>query len=277
MRLAHTAAKPLMASKCISSRERTEVLLLGRIFGSHEATPPLEDATTIPSSSLTRWLRQGIELGICPLCRVAHKSDREYVWHFSEEGFGDEKTMVALAAAHGFCAQHAEMLVRVDHEMKSMLGVATIYAELFSDLARGLAGLQLEGVIGARPCPACAHRDAALLHNARYLLAALNADAGSIVEGFPSSPGLCFPHFELVWAQGGSRRARELILDVQYRTVETVCADLHEFIRKEGVEARHEPRGQEQDAWQRALWLTAGWPAPEESASVPEHGSMLER
>jgi len=51
---------------------------------------------------LTRWLRQGIELHICPSCRVAHKADREYMWQFSEDGFGNEATMAALARARGF-------------------------------------------------------------------------------------------------------------------------------------------------------------------------------
>jgi hypothetical protein len=229
-----------------------------------------QDLGPIPHSSLTRWLRQGVETGICPLCRVAHKADREYMWHFSEEGNANVDTMGALAQGRGFCAEHTEMLVRIDRQMQSMLGAATIYAELFQDLARDLEVIAQGQKREAAPCPACANRDVALRQNARYLLVLLDAPRSTIAERFPSSPGLCFPHFELVWAAGGSARVRRLIVDVQRRAVQEISADLEEFIRKEGAEAKHEPKGSEQDAWQRAIWLTTGWPAPLESAGVPE-------
>jgi hypothetical protein len=50
-----------------------------------ERSATSDDVEPIPSSALTRWLRQGIELHKCPLCRVAHKADREYMSQFSEE------------------------------------------------------------------------------------------------------------------------------------------------------------------------------------------------
>jgi Family of unknown function (DUF6062) len=206
---------------------------------------------------------------MCPLCRVAHKADREYIWQFSEEGFGNEETMEALARAHGFCTEHAEMLRRIDFEMKSMLGLSTIYVELFADLAAELAALGVERPCEASACPACANRNVAVRKNARYLLA-LTAAAGATAEKFSSSAGLCFPHFELVWASGGTSQARQLILYVQRRAVAEILDDLREFIRKEGAESKHEPKSTEQDAWRRAVHLTAGWPAPQESASVPE-------
>jgi hypothetical protein len=31
--------------------------------------------------------------------------------------------MAALARAHGFCTEHAEMLLRIDFQMQSMLGI----------------------------------------------------------------------------------------------------------------------------------------------------------
>jgi hypothetical protein len=249
--------------------------LLDRLFNRRQDRTKLtEDVGPIPSSSLTRWLRQGIDRHICPLCRVAHKADREYVWQFSEEGFGDEETMQLLARARGFCVEHAEMLRRIDVAMQSMLGVSTIYAELFSDLESELTGLDVERSCERGTCPACVSRDQALRQNARYLLATLTSESGSIAQNFSSSPGLCFPHFELVWASGGTGKARQLVLDVQRRAVSELLGDLREFIRKEGAEFKHEPKGSEQDAWTRAIRLTAGWPAPVESAGVPEANSL---
>jgi hypothetical protein len=162
------------------------------------------------------------------------------------------------------------MLRRIDVEMGSMLGISTIYVELFADLAAELAALDVAQPYQADACPACANRDAALRKNARYLLAALTGTAGSIAENFPGSPGMCFPHFELVWASGGTPEVRRLILDVQRRAVAEILGDLGEFIRKEGAEFKHERKDKEQDAWRRAVLMDTGWPAPKQSASVPE-------
>jgi hypothetical protein len=207
---------------------------------------------------------------MCPLCRVVHKTDREYVWQFSEEGFGSEETMAKVAAARGFCPHHAGMLTAIDQQVKSMLGVSTIYVELMADIGRDLARLGPSDEVERDMCPACVDRDEAVHKNAGYLLAELSARAGTIAELYPWSPGLCFPHFEIVWNRGGTDQVRALVLEVQRRAVEGIERELNEFIRKEGAEARQEPRGDEQDAWQRALWLTAGWPAPTASAGVPE-------
>jgi hypothetical protein len=270
MRLAHTAAQPLDGLYTFPDPWRS-VVLRGLLGKQEKPRERADDVGPIPNGTLTRWLRQGIELGICPMCRVVHKADREYVWHFSEEGFGNIDTMAAMARAHGFCSEHAAMLTKIDLQMKSMLGVSTIYAELFGEITEEMNVL---GIADAHcregECPACANRADMLSKNARYLLASLAAPAGTIAEGYPDSPGLCFPHFKRVWDTGGAARARQILLAVQRRVSAQMLADLDEFIRKEGAEAKHEPKGSEQDAWQRAIWLTAGWPAPAQSAGVPE-------
>jgi len=209
-------------------------------------------------------------MGICPLCRVAHKSDREYVWQLSEEGSGDEETMSAISRAHGFCAEHAEMLRRVDAGVKSMLGLSSMYAEVLGDLQADLAARDVSRQTEVAACPGCANRDAAVGKNAQYLLGMLGSGIGGFADRFAASAGLCFPHFDLVWNTGGSADARRLVLDVQARVVTELASELGEFIRKEGVEFRYEPKGREQDAWQRAMWLTSGWPAPAVSAGIPE-------
>ena len=269
MRLAHTAAQPLMASTGIPGA--LEVIVLGHLFNRQDtAKAHPSEIGPPPPATLTRWLRQGIEMQICPLCRVAHKADREFVWHFSEEGSGNADVMSAMARAHGFCAEHADMLS--EHRLRD---------EVDAGCRNRLRGSVHGPRRPARSTPRRHPRPDATLPGVpnrqkaagteRPLPARLpGAPAGTIAEGFPTSPGLCFPHFELVWSIGGEPRVRELILDVQRRAVREILAALSEFIRKEGNEAKHEPKGAEQDAWQRAIRLTIGWPAPEQSAGVPE-------
>lgn len=223
------------------------------------------------SSALTRWLKQGLSRGMCPLCRVAHKLDREYIWYFFDEYSTQDAALDELRRAGGFCAEHAEQLRRVEVDgLKSTLGISTTYADTIEGVGADLDGLGKDDEFACEPCPACANRDEGVAKNAGYLLAELDESDRSR-ELFQSSPGLCLPHFELVW-RTADQAQRELVLDVERTAFRNLAEDLREHVRKQGAEFKDEPPGREADAWRRALYLTGGWPAPEESAVVPEHG-----
>jgi hypothetical protein len=220
----------------------------------------------MPSSALTRFIKQGLARGMCPLCRAAHKLEREYIWYFFDEYSDQQWALDELRASHGFCAAHAEALRQVEVEgVKSTLGISNVYLDTLEGLADQLAALSARGRLERTACPACAYRDEGVGKNARYLLEEI-AESERSRERFLSSPGLCFPHFELVW-DAGDEGGRRLILDVQVRAVAGLVAELREHVRKQGDEARHEPKGPEQDAWLRAIWLTSGWP-PDQAESL---------
>jgi soluble P-type ATPase len=246
-------------------------MVFAHLFGKTHADQRQAVFKAPDSSALTRWLRQGVEQGICPLCRVAHKADREFMWEFSIEGWANADAMGQLIAARGFCHAHAQMLERIDAEAKSMLGISGIYADLFEALLEALEHVDEHDRSPNAPCPGCANRDLAVAQNVRYLLGLLDQDE-VFIERFRASTGLCFAHFPTVWTAGGPPSARALLLAVQRRTTAALGAQLREFIRKEGVEARDEPRGEEQLAWRRAIQLTAGWPAPSQSPVILEGG-----
>src|SRR2546421_183227 len=130
-----------------------------------------------PPAALTRWLRQGFSAGICPLCRVAHKADRD------------------------------------DHLRK----------------------------------------------NTTYLVDLLATSPGDRAK-FESSPGLCFEHFKLAWDAAPSLADRELLLKVQRSAAGSLLDELREHVRKHDHKFSHEAKGPERDSWQRAIYLTAGWP-----------------
>jgi hypothetical protein len=199
------------------------------------------------SSALTRWLKQGLARGECPLCRVAHKAEREYLWYFFDEYSTQDASLDLLRAAHGFCAPHAEALKAIEVDgLKSTLGISETYEDTLS-----------------APCPACAARDEEVAKNAGRLVALLREDDRSL-QRFTSGRGLCVPHFEAVWeTTDGDRDGARLVLDVQRRVVAGLVRQLAEHIRKQGAEAKGEQPGPEADSWQRAIWLTAGWPDDE--------------
>jgi hypothetical protein len=81
--------------------------------------------------------------GLCPLCRVAHKADREYMWHFFDEGSDQGDSIDRLRAACRFCAEHVEMLRRIEIEgMKSTLAISTTFADTFEGIVGELERLE---------------------------------------------------------------------------------------------------------------------------------------
>ncbi len=220
----------------------------------------------MPSGALTRFLKQGLARAMCPLCRVAHKVDTEYIWYFFDEYSGDKETLDALRRARGFCAEHADALRRLEVDgFKSTLGISTTYLDTIEGLVEEFASLRVGGSLPTAACPACAYRQEEVQRNAGYLLAEIGESEQSR-QRFLDGPGLCMPHLALVWPLAGSDE-RLLLLEIERRNMEQLAADLREHIRKQGAEAKEEQPGAEADAWERALRITAGWPASVEEGA----------
>lgn len=185
-----------------------------------------EPTTGPPSGALTRWLKQGLSRGVCPLCRVATKAEREYLWYFFDEYSSQDAALDELRAAHGFCAPHADGLRQIEVEnLKSTLGISETYEDTLAGLVEELDALEPRGRLRSGPCPACAYRDRELDQNARHLLSLLAEDERS-AERFRGSPGLCVPHFELVWALAGRGSVAALLLDVERRSARALRDEL---------------------------------------------------
>jgi Family of unknown function (DUF6062) len=238
--------------------------------GASRLPSTAREARQAPASAVTSWLRQGLTNGICPLCRVAHKADREYIWHFYDERSNDMGAIDEVRRAFGFCAEHIEMLRRIDVEdMKTTLSVSVLFADTFAGIVEQLRALSPVAAFEPAQCPACANRDDYLHRNARYLLDMMATGRG-YRNAFESSPGLCFPHFTLTWQLARTRGDRELLLSVQQSAAGALLDELREHVRKHDDKYRHEPKGAERDSWLRAIFLTTGWPAPAQSAAEPE-------
>ncbi len=223
-----------------------------------------------PSGAVTSWLRQGLANRLCPMCRVAHKADREYIWHLYDEGSNDMDVIEGVQRAFGFCDEHIEMLRRIDVEdMKTTLSIGVLLADIFAGIVDQLEGLSPDRAFEPEQCPACASREDYLHRNALYLLDMV-ATNSAYRKQFSASSGLCFPHFKLVWQLARTRSDRELLLSVQRDATESLLHDLREHVRKHDDKYRREPKGTERDSWQRAIFATTGWPPPAQSAAEPE-------
>ena len=240
-----------------------------------------------PNSALTRFIKQGLSRGVCPLCRVAYKMDGEYMWAFFDEYSQSDSTLDELRRARGFCADHAERLRRLEVEgLHSNLGISNVYLDTLRGLAEQLQSLRPGSALAAREkCPACRYRDDEVERNARYLLEEIVSNSSSR-ERFLHSNGLCFPHFEMVWERAEDLVEQELLLELQGRVVAEVVNDLAENIRKQGHEVEGGPSERESTSWQRAIYVTAGWskdalrdprPGPERRYQLPEYARVRPR
>lgn len=223
-----------------------------------------------PPGAVTSWLRQGLSTRMCPLCRVAHKADRQYIWHFYDDRSNDMSAVEEVRRAYGFCAEHIEMLRRIDvDDMKTTLSISVLFADTLAGVVERLEELTPDSRFVPEPCPACDSRDTYLRRNADYLLDML-ATSKRHREDFEASPGLCFPHFKLVWESARTRGDREMLLSVQRAATRALLGELGEHVRKHDDKFRHERKGAEGDSWLRAIFLTTGWPPPAASAAHPE-------
>ena len=239
-----------------------------------------------PNSALTRFLKQGLKKGVCPLCRAAYKLDGEYMWGFLDEYSHNDATLDRLRRSRGFCAEHTERLRRLEVEvLRSNLGISNVYLDTLRGVLEELEALGADWELRRPdPCPACAYRDEEVERNARYLVEEIATSPRSR-ERFLVSEGICLPHFQLVWAYARDEGERELLLTVQRRVVAELIEDLGQNIRKQGHEYDGEPSEREGESWARAMRLTTGWPkealrdpppGPDERYVLPEFARVTE-
>jgi len=153
--------------------------------------------------------------------------------------------------------------------MQSTSGIADIYLPTLERVCAELAELTHDRRLTRERCPACIYREAGLANNARYLLIELVEDR-DFRSQLASGTGLSLAHFQLAWASSQTPEQRDQLLTVQLTSTPRLTGELREHARKQRAEARGEPVGREADSWLRAICLTAGWPAPVRSASLPE-------
>lgn len=226
------------------------------------------------NSALTRWLKQGLARGMCPLCRVAQKLDREYVWYFSDEWSSDGATVEAFARARGFCAEHAEQLRLVEVlGLRSTIGISDLYLATAELLVRDLDSLEDDAWLEREPCPACVYRDEGVLKHAFFFVLELRENPGFRAD-FEQSIGVCVPHFRLLWDTSERHEDRELLRRVQARAATALAGHLREHLRKQRAEYRREAPGPEEDSWQRAIWTTSGWPSTPRAEPIEDESDQ---
>ncbi|MDB5058807.1 MAG: hypothetical protein JWO59_2279 [Chloroflexi bacterium] len=222
----------------------------------------------------------------CPICTLVLGVVRHYLEAIVYECVNDPPTRIAVVASHGYCNDHTWQL----HEMRASLGAAIMYRDVLRGVMNSIAvrsaGSRLSlfaprkyylGVLSrltsfvnsAEPpgigrsladphaaCPACQVRERSELG---YLGALLeHIDEMEFLEAFRGTGGLCIVHLDQAASTARDIAAVDRLLAVQVELLQSLDAELSEFLRKQDYRFRAEDIGHEGDSWIRALAMVAG-------------------
>lgn len=221
------------------------------------------------SQTLQAELRETLEQGGCPLCRLTARAEESFLDSLTYERILDLGTRAELKRSRGMCLRHARAWREVHG---SALGIALVYEVTIKDLLHETE-LELESPLkfwetrptpaqlaeGLEPlalCPACQRGADTAARFANVLLQDIQKE--SVRTALEQAGGLCLPHLRLALATRGSVEAKRLLLEVERRAWAALRTELQEFIRKNDYRFRDEPQGSERDSWLRALDALVG-------------------
>jgi hypothetical protein len=185
-----------------------------------------------------------------------------------------------LRASLGFCEEHAWLAV--EKRLGDALGFSIIYRDIVNSVLKQLdhddnlrraprdwtsllgqipkqVRTMIEKILSAttprKRCPACDHRDKAT----RTILSALVAELKKpeMVDALRASEGLCLPHLRLALEHVRDISVCETFLTIHREKLQSLRAELEEFIRKNDYKVIKEGFGKEGDAWLRAIRMIA--------------------
>ncbi len=214
----------------------------------------------------------------CAVCTLTRDNAHRYLETLLYENVNDGGTRAVLRSSHGLCRRHAAEAA----ELHDALGLAIIYHDIASTVSRDLkratpmrvpapALLRRESdrpgqpalrrPAAHRPCPACAVENDVAESSLQMLVQHVAQE--EMARAFATSHGLCLPHLRRALALAEEPIVIETLLRKQQQVLDSLVADLAEFIRKHNYRFAHQSFGAERDAWRRAIALLAGEPADE--------------
>jgi hypothetical protein len=238
------------------------------------------------ASLLFLELEAAFETGWCPLCSAMARAAAKFMRHFVREGKANNDVWDGLRGSRGLCRRHAQVMLRAEaSEYGDRLSTATLYDWLLDDLLRELdredraaapagwralfqrdgeplpAGRRLaERLAPTGPCYACVHLDeyeTAVAWGFQRFISPTRGEA-DFRKRFEGAVPLCLPHFRAVLREVEDEATLLYLVQVQRRKLHALSRELKEYLRKFNVQFSHEPKGREQDSWQRVVRVFVG-------------------
>jgi hypothetical protein len=233
------------------------------------------------SSSIVYNLLEACRETGCPICHLEQKSVERYLDHQFYENVNAPAWRDRLRASHGFCHEHAWL--GVNQRLGDALGYSIIYRDIVNSILtqledpnspapaprRGRSFLRqipeavqtmiakmLPALTPRKRCPVCEHREETTRSTLSVLVEEL--ETPEMTDALQASEGLCLPHLRLALERVKDLSACETLLTIHRAKLESLRAELDEFIRKNDYQAIKEGFGKEGDAWLRAVGMIAG-------------------
>ena len=232
-------------------------------------------------SSIVYNLLEACRAAGCPICRLEQKSVERYLDNQFYENVNAPAWRDRLRASQGFCHEHAWL--GVNQRLGDALGYSIIYRDIVNSVlthlndkdspgpsprrrtslprqipeaARHLIEKMLIAFTPRKRCPVCDHRDEATRSTLAVFVEEL--ETPEMTNALQASEGLCLSHLRLALEHVRNLSACETLLTIHRTKLESLRAELDEFIRKNDYQAIKEGFGREGDAWLRAIGMIVG-------------------
>jgi len=219
----------------------------------------------MPDAQTIYELRLACQKPGCPVCTLIQRAGARYIEGTFNESMLDPGIRQNLAESMGFCYEHTWQ--SIDLKLSEALGHAILYQDIVKNVLNTIKenennpGQQLTSALDqVKECPACRIEEDTLERIVDSLVAALR-DQDFIGE-FQQSTGLCLPHLKRLLPRLDKKR-QATILDHQRVRMESLKAELAEFIRKSDYRFRDEVIGKEGDSYKRAADVVKGKHRPD--------------
>jgi hypothetical protein len=216
----------------------------------------------------------------CPLCRLVQAGVRRYLQNLFYESVNDIDLRKQLRDSLGFCGEHAR--ISLQPGVGDALGVSIIYNDILTNLLRQLPDVrpskpegtnilsrlqsnrsfsaslnELRQALASRAnCPACVQRDE--LEDIFCPALGAHLTDEPLANALQAGDGLCLPHLRRVAPEVRGEGGWLVLLGSTRARLESLQAELAEFIRKNDYRFHAESFGVERDAWQRSVRMVTG-------------------
>jgi hypothetical protein len=232
-------------------------------------------------------LLDACKTGGCPICTMALHTVARYLDIVIYENVNDQQTRDAVVAARGYCNNHSWQLRA---KSGTAFGTALMYRDVLQHVAEEIgrqpaggyfdiftAGRNEGGLLDRlakwtgsaeaggkgrdvadphRACPACRVRERYERIYVGVLLDHLGEE--EFRRALQGAGGLCLVHLDRARATTRNAHALERLWDVQRACMQSLLAELSEFIRKHDYRFTAEGMGTEGTSWIRAIEMVAG-------------------
>jgi hypothetical protein len=213
----------------------------------------------------------------CPVCRLSSDSVRRYLDGLFYEFVNDPVARDSLLNSHGFCAEHAGLLLET--RIADALGASMIYKNIVKIILENFPKSSSESILSPIPnrskerarlirkfisasstpgrCPACETREAASDRALEGLSKSL--DDENLRIAYQGSDGLCFPHLTQLIERTQGTDMVKFLLSVTQKKLETLQSEMDELIRKNDYRFQSEGiTDREGLAWRKAMRMVSG-------------------